>query len=79
MLFFKPALSQINSTARLISSKDDGTWTRRLRTLKVGEFVAVGNFRVAGKTIDYPLVVSANVGKIHTLSEESKYKKADER
>ena len=79
MLFFKPALSQINSTARLISSKDDGTWTRRLRTLKVGEFVAVGNFRVAGKTIDYPLVVSANVDKIHTLSEESKYKKADER
>lgn len=73
VLFFKPAASQVSATAKLISAQDDGRWNIKLRTLKIGEFIALGNFLVDGKPVCYPLKVDANVDKIKDFEGEKKY------
>lgn len=73
MLFFKPAASQVNVTAKIIAPLEESQWILRLKSLKRGEFVAVGNFLVDGTKIDYPLVINADVEKIKNFEHEQKY------
>lgn len=59
MLYFKPAANKVNATAKLIDDKLENNWSRCLRQLGVGEFVAVGSFRVDGKPKNGTIKVSA--------------------
>lgn len=59
MLYFKPAANKVNATARLIDSNMVNDWGRCLRQLGVGEFIAVGSFRIDGKPKNGAIKVSA--------------------
>lgn len=59
MLFCRPSANRVTATAKMIAPGDIETWSLRLRDLKVGQFVAVGNFSLGGAVIDHPLVVDA--------------------
>ena len=71
ILYFKPASNRIKQTAKLISPGTDIKWGLRLKRLKVGEFVATGDFMVGEETINYPLVVDANIERIRGYDEVS--------
>ncbi len=60
-LFFKPLANRIAATAKMIGAADSEAWEQVLRRLKVGQFVAVGNFLVEGYPIDHPIVVDGRV------------------
>lgn len=70
MLFFKPAANRMGLTAKMISPSDSVTWNMNLRSLKVGDFVAIGEFSVMDEKIDYPLVVQANTDVIKKNDEK---------
>ena len=61
MLFCKPAANRMALTAKMISPGDVDTWVLRLRNLRVGEFVAVGNYCIAGLPISYPVIIDARI------------------
>lgn len=71
MLYFKPIANQVKATARLIDSSMESQWSNCLRQLGIGEFVAVGSFRVDGKPKRGAIKVSA-VEKAEN-PQESKY------
>ncbi len=59
LLFSRPVANRMKQTARMINPGDIDAWVIRLRNLKVGQFVAVGNFKIKGVSIDYPMVIDA--------------------
>lgn len=59
MLYFRPAANKITATARMIAPAGKDDWGRLLRTLAVGEFIAVGNFLIGNKIYNGALKVSA--------------------
>lgn len=59
MLYFKPAANKVNETAKLIDSNMVNDWNRCLRQLGIGEFIAVGSFRIDGKPKNGAIKVSA--------------------
>ena len=63
-LYFKPASSKVSMTARMIEPTRVGEWSKVLRTLKIGEFIADGTFKVDGKARNEPLKIS-NYEKNH--------------
>ena len=76
ILYFKPSFSRIESTAKLIDSLKWKKWIDKLKTLNMGDFVAVGDFLLNNKQVNYPLVVTANIRKITDIDKKydlSKY------
>ena len=73
MLYFKPAANRISSTAKMINPNSEVAWVKKLKSLKVGEFVASGNFIINGRHVDSPIVITANVDEIKDFPEEAKY------
>lgn len=71
MMFFRPAANRMNLTAKMISPNDVMTWTLNLKSLKVGDFVALGEFCVLDEKVDYPLVIQANTDMIKNF--DAKY------
>lgn len=61
MLFCKPAANRMALTAKMISPGDVDAWVLRLRNLRVGEFVAVGNYCIGGLSISYPVVIDGRI------------------
>lgn len=57
-LYFKPASSKISITAKMIEPTKVGEWSKLLRTLGIGEFIADGRFIVDGKARSEPLKIS---------------------
>lgn len=72
MLYFRPAANRISMTARMIDSRLESDWSRCLRQLNVGEFIAVGEFMVGDKPKSGAIKVSAVEQK------EPQQKSADE-
>lgn len=72
ILYFRPAASRISMTARLVSSSASAKWEEKLRGLKKGSFIATGEFLFGNKQVDYPLLVTADVGEIAVLDKEYK-------
>ena len=64
MLYFKPAANRVNLTSKMIEGTSDSDWGRLLRTLGVGEFIAVGSFMIDGKCKKGALKISAVEEKI---------------
>lgn len=58
-LYFKPAANKVSMTARLLDPARESDWSRLLRTLGIGEFIADGNFLVDGKERCEPLKIIA--------------------
>lgn len=58
-LYFQPDARHISAIARMIDPLSSGEWMSVLRTLKRGEFVAVGALTVDGRSVDQPLKVTA--------------------
>lgn len=61
LLHFRPARSEINTVAKLISPGNELPWRRLLLDLKKGEFVACGQFVCKNKLVSNPLIVSARI------------------
>lgn len=59
ILYFQPDARHISTVARMIDPLSPREWMPVLRTLKRGEFVAVGALSIDGYSIDRPLKVSA--------------------
>lgn len=59
ILYFQPNINQAAAVAKRISMNDGEGWRNVLKTLKRGEFVAVGDLIVDEKSINSPLKVSA--------------------
>lgn len=59
MLYFKPAANRVATTAKMIDARAEAEWSRLLRTLSIGEFVADGSFIVDGKVKNEALKISA--------------------
>lgn len=59
ILYFKPAASRVSLTARMINPSNETQWVAALKGIKVGEFIASGGLSLMGRTISYPLKVSA--------------------
>lgn len=59
MLYFKPAANRVATTAKMIDARAETEWSRLLRTLNIGEFVADGSFIVDGKVKNEALKISA--------------------
>lgn len=59
MLYFQPAANRISATARMIEESAESDWSRILRSLGIGEFIASGSFIVGGKERNGALKVTA--------------------
>lgn len=59
ILYFKPAANRVSLTARMINPSNETQWIAALREINVGEFIASGGISLMGRTISYPLKVSA--------------------
>lgn len=64
MLFFKPAANRVSTTAKMIAQANESKWMIKLRQLKKGQFIAIGDFLWGGKAVDYPLIVTADIAEI---------------
>lgn len=67
MLFYKPAANRMGLTAKMISPGDADTWALRLKNLRIGEFVATGNYCIGGLPINYPVVINARQEDINPV------------
>lgn len=61
MLYGKPMATRISQEANMINRADPTPWFSALKNLKVGQFVAVGNYCIGQRPIDYPIVIDARV------------------
>ena len=59
ILYFKPAASRVSLTARMINPGNETQWIAALKDIKVGEFIASGGISLMGRSISYPIKVSA--------------------
>lgn len=59
ILYFKPAANRVSLTARTINPSNEAQWLATLRELKVGEFIGTGGITMMGRSISYPLKISA--------------------
>lgn len=55
-LYFRPAISEIRSIAKVIAPDDVERWFSVLSRLRVGEAVAMGNLMVGGVEINHPVL-----------------------
>mgnify|MGYP000057886168 CR=1 FL=1 len=74
ILYFKPASDRVKQTAKLISPGNDLRWQFKLKNLKVGEFVATGNYLVGSEAIEYPIIVSANIDMIKEIDHKEDHR-----
>lgn len=58
-LYFKPSNSDVKKVAELISVQEAEKYILLLKRLKVGEAIAVGEFEIAQKIFDKPLVTQS--------------------
>ena len=56
-LYFRPSANEITKIARRIDSERPSYWSAKLRSLRVGECIAVGAKEVCGHEISRPLVL----------------------
>lgn len=57
-LYFRPADNEVNSIAKMLDPSRTGDWALTLRSLKLGECIAVGALWIDGKRIDVPIKLS---------------------
>lgn len=73
ILMFQPNSAHVSAMARIIDPANPDSWLLVLRTLSVGEFVALGRLQVDGLAIEKPLKVSAKLFREQTKNEEKIY------
>ena len=56
-LYFRPTDNEVKKIAKNISSDSTAEWVERLKNLKVGESVAVGDLEIAGREIRRPILL----------------------
>lgn len=49
-----------NSLASLIDVNKKEMWENELKSLRIGKSIAVGCFRVRGKTISHPIIIKSD-------------------
>lgn len=59
ILYFKPASNRVALTAKMINPINESKWLTTLKDMKVGEFVASGAVSILGRSVSYPITVSA--------------------
>lgn len=59
ILYFKPASNRVALTAKMINPINESKWLMALKDMKVGEFVASGAISIMGRSVSYPITVSA--------------------
>jgi len=59
ILYFKPASNRVALTAKMINPINESKWLMTLKDMKVGEFVASGAISIMGRSVSYPITVSA--------------------
>ena len=59
ILYFKPAANRVALTSKMINPINESKWLTALKDMKVGEFVASGAVSIMGRSISYPITVSA--------------------
>lgn len=59
ILYFQPDASSVRTIAKMIEPYVANEWTKMLRFLKQGEFIATGTLNLNGRRVDQPLKVSA--------------------
>lgn len=59
ILYFKPASNRVALTSKMINPINESKWLTALKDMKVGEFVASGAVSIMGRTVSYPITVSA--------------------
>lgn len=63
-LFFQQSLTDIRKIASLIDVNRKGFWESKLKSLHVGESIAVGSFSVKGKCIENPIITKSEFKNI---------------
>ena len=63
-LYFQQELTDAKKVASLIDVNKKGLWESKLKSLQIGESVAVGCFRVRGKTISHPIIIKSDFKKV---------------
>ena len=58
ILYGQPAANRVNLTAKNISVSNADNYSLILQGLRVGEFIATGNYRIGVKPITYPIKIS---------------------
>lgn len=58
-LYFRQSPTDIKKIASIIDVRKKIFWEEKLKGLKVGESVAVGNFSIRGKAIDNPIIIKS--------------------
>ena len=56
-LYFRPTDNEVKKIAKNISADSAAEWVKRLKNLKVGESVAVGDLEIAGCEIRRPILL----------------------
>lgn len=59
ILYFKPASNRVALTAKMINPINESKWLMALKDMKVGEFVVSGAISIMGRSVSYPITVSA--------------------
>lgn len=59
-LYFQQELTDAKKVASLIDVNKKGLWESKLKSLQIGESVAVGCFQVRGKTISHPIIIKSD-------------------
>lgn len=60
MLYFRPPANRVNMTARMIDTAAERDWSRVLRRLGIGEFVADGSFMIDGAMRNHSLYLKGD-------------------
>lgn len=55
-LYFRPTASEIKKIAEILEPQNSGHWILKLKMLKVGESVVIGNIIIAGKEMTKPII-----------------------
>ena len=59
-LYFQQELTDAKKVASLIDVNKKGLWESKLKSLQIGESVAVGCFQVRRKTISHPIIIKSD-------------------
>ena len=59
-LYFQQGLTDAKKVASLIDVNKKEMWENELKSLRIGKSIAVGCFRVRGKTISHPIIIKSD-------------------
>lgn len=59
-LYFQQELTDAKKVASLIDVNKKEMWENELKSLRIGKSIAVGCFRVRGKTISHPIIIKSD-------------------